>query len=60
MSDILVIKVKDGVNVSAKTMEHWKNEIRRMKESGIVVLPWYLHAEVVPEDIEIKIEEDQE
>ena len=56
MSDLLVVKVKSGINVKADLMDHWRKEIRRQKETGIVVLPWFLEAEVVPEDVEIKVE----
>lgn len=59
MSDLLVVKVKSGINVKADLMDHWWKEILRMKETGLVLLPWYLDAEVVPEDVEIKFEEDQ-
>ena len=59
MSDLLVIKVKSGINVKADLMDHWRKEILRQKETGVVVLPWYIEAEVVPKDIEIKFEEDQ-
>lgn len=59
MSDLLVVKVKPGINVKADMMSHWRKEILRMKETGLVVLPWYLEAEIVPDDVEIKFEEDQ-
>lgn len=59
MSDLLVVKVKPGINVKADLMDHWRKEILRQKETGLVLLPWYLDAEVVPEDVEIKFEEDQ-
>lgn len=59
MSDLLVIKVKSGINVKADLMDHWRKEILRQKETGVVVLPWYIDAVVVPEDVEIKFEEDQ-
>lgn len=59
MSDLLIVKVKSGINVKADLMDHWRKEILRQKETGVVVLPWYLKAEVIPKDIEIKFEEDQ-
>jgi hypothetical protein len=59
MSDLLVVKVKPGINVKADLMDYWRKEIFRMKETGIVVLPWFLDAEVVPEGVEIKFEEGQ-
>ena len=59
MSDLLVIKVKSGISVKADLMDYWRKEILRQKETGVVVLPWYIDAVVVPEDVEIKFEEDQ-
>ena len=59
MSDLLVVKVKSGITVKADMMGYWRKEILKMKETGVVVLPWFLDAEVVPEDVEIKFEEDQ-
>ncbi len=55
MSDILVIKVKTGINVEANLMDHWRKEILRQKETGVVMLPWFLEAVVVPEDVEVQI-----
>lgn len=55
MSDLLVVKVKPGINVKADLMDHWRKEILIQKETGVVVLPWYLDAEVVPEDVEVQI-----
>lgn len=55
MSDLLIIKVKPGINVKADLMDHWRKEILRMKEIGLVLLPWYLDAEVVPGDVEVQI-----
>lgn len=56
-NDLLVIKVKPGINVKADLMDHWHKEILRQKETGLVFLPWYLEAVVVPKDIELKFEE---
>ena len=55
MSDVLVIKVKPGINVKADLMDHWRKEILRQKETGVVLLPWFLEAVVVPDDIEVQI-----
>ena len=55
MSDVLVIKVKPGINVKADLMDRWRKEILRQKETGVVLLPWFLEAVVVPEDIEVQI-----
>ena len=59
MSDILVIKVKSGINVKADLMDHCRKELLRQKETGVVLLPWFLEAVVVPEDVEIKFEEER-
>ena len=55
MSDLLVIKVKPGINVKADLMDRWRKEILRQKETGTILLPWFLEAIVVPEDIEVQI-----
>ena len=55
MSDLLVIKVKPGINIKADLMDRWRKEILRQKETGVVLLPWFLEAVVVPDDIEIQI-----
>lgn len=54
MSDLLVIKVKSGISVKADLMEHWRKEILKQKETGVVVLPWFLDVVVVPEDVEVQ------
>ena len=55
IGDLLIVKVKSGINVKADTMDHWKKEILKMKETGVVVLPWFLDVVVVPENIEIQV-----
>ena len=52
--DLLVVKVKSGINVKADLMDHCRKEILRQKETGVVLLPWFLEAEVVPEDVEVQ------
>ena len=54
MSDLLIVKVKSGINVKADLMDYWRKEILRQKETGVVMLPWFLDAVVVPEDVEIE------
>lgn len=55
MADILVIKV----NMFCKPKE--LNDIRRyvlnQKENGVVVLPAYCEALVVPDDVKIQVED---
>ena len=58
MSDLLIVKVVEGVNVPSEIMQSWHDKILEMKKEGIVLLPWYLRAELVPENVEIKFEED--
>lgn len=67
-NDLLVIKVKPGINVKADLMDHWRKEIIRQKETGTILIPWYFDAVVVPEDVEVQfidpkssciLEEDQ-
>ena len=53
MSDLLVIKAKPGINLKADLMDHWRKEILKMKETGVVALPWFLDVVVVPENVEI-------
>ena len=61
MSDLMIVKVIDGVDIRADMMRYWRNEIIRQKETGVIVLPWFLTPVVVPEDTEIKVEgEDKE
>lgn len=59
MSDLVIVKVKDGINVKADMMSFWRKEITKQKETGVIVLPWFLTAVVVPEDTEIKVEKSQ-
>lgn len=54
-NDLLVIKVKSGINVKADLMEHWRKKILRQKETGVVALPWFLEVVVVPKDVEVQI-----
>lgn len=52
---LLVVKAKSGINLKADLMDHWHKEILKMKETGVIVLPWFLEAEVVPDDVEVQI-----
>lgn len=58
MSDLVIVKVKDGVNIKADMMGYWRKKIIKEKETGVIVLPWFLTAIVVSEDIEIKVESE--
>lgn len=59
MSDLLVIKMNPGIKLQSEVMDRWRTNILKMKETGVVVLPWFLDVVVVPEDVVIKFEEDQ-
>lgn len=59
MSDLVIVKVKDGINIKADMMRYWRNEVIKQKETGVIVLPWFLTAIVVSEDIEIKVESEE-
>lgn len=50
-----IIIVKSGVNVHANVMEHWRKEILRQKETGVIVIPWFFDVVVVPEDVEVQV-----
>ena len=53
MSDLII--VKSGVNVNADVRDRWRKEILKMKETGVIVLPWFLDVVVVPDDVEVQI-----
>ena len=60
MSDLMIVKVVEGVNIDPDKMRHLRNEIIKQKETGVIVLPWFLTAVVVPEDTEIRVEGSSE
>lgn len=59
MSDLMVAKVINGVNIKPELMKHLQKDIIKQKETGLVILPWFLTAVVVPEDTEIRIESEE-
>jgi len=59
MGDLMVVKVINGVNIKPDLMEHLRKNIIKQKATGVVVLPWFLTAVVVPEDTEIRIESEE-
>ncbi len=59
MSDLMVVKVINGVNIQPDLMEYLQKDIIKQKETGVVILPWFLTAVVVPEDTEIRIEREE-
>ena len=56
MNDILIVKI--NALFSTETLSEIRKHILIQKESGVIVLPSYCEALVVPEDIEIKLEAD--
>lgn len=59
MGNLMVVKVINGVNVQPAVMEYWQKVLIKQKETGVVILPWYLTTVVVPEDTEIRIESEE-
>lgn len=55
MSDLLIVKMNPGIKIKSDVMDYWRKEILKMKETGVVVLPWFLDVVVVPDDVEVQI-----
>jgi len=55
--EILVIKI-NGLYVGREEKERLRKSIIEQKETGVVLLPYYAEAIIVPQDIEIKMEDD--
>ena len=53
MSDILV--VKSSAFLPRKQLQGILDSIKAQKETGVILLPSYLEAKIVPDDIEIKL-----
>ena len=53
MSDILVVKC--NAFLPREKMRAILDNLRAQKETGVILLPPYLEAQIVPEDIEIKL-----
>ena len=57
MKDVLIIKSE--VRLPKDMIEQWHEKILKMKEEGVILLPYYLTPMVVPEDVAIQfVEED--
>ena len=54
MADILVVKV--NMFLRPKEMDDISNYIRKSAKTGVIILPPYCEAQVVPEDVEVRIE----
>ena len=53
MPDILVVKC--NAFLPHEKMQAILDNLRAQKETGVILLPPYLEAQIVPEDIEIKL-----
>lgn len=58
MGNLMVVKVINGVNIKPELMKHLQKDIIKQKETGVIILPWFLTTVVVPEDTEIRIESE--
>lgn len=53
MPDILVVKC--DAFLPREKLQAILDNLRAQKETGVILLPSYLEAQIVPEDIEIKL-----
>lgn len=53
MADILVVKC--NMFVSNKQLQDIFDYLKAQKEAGVVLLPPYMEAQIVPDDIEVKL-----
>lgn len=53
MPEILVVKCDEFL--PHENMQAILDNLRAQKETGVILLPPYLEAQIVPEDIEIKL-----
>lgn len=53
MHDILIVKC--NALLPHEKMQAVLDNLRAQKETGVILLPPYLEAQIVPEDIEIKL-----
>lgn len=56
MPDILV--VKSTAFLPHKKMQAILDNLKEQKETGVILLPPYLEVQIVPEDIEIKLADE--
>lgn len=54
MHDVLVVRV--NMFLGLKELKQLRDSIVAQKETGVVLLPPYCTAQIVPDDIEIKFE----
>lgn len=58
MPDILVVKC--NAFLPCERMQAILDNLRAQKETGVILLPSYLEAQIVPDDIEIKLTSSDE
>lgn len=58
MADILVVKV--NAFLRGKDMDELTKYIHKSMETGLVMLPPYCNAQIVPDNIEVRIENTYE
>lgn len=59
MSETLIIKV-NSFHLSPEDMHNLRQQIIKQKEEGVVVLPYFCEAIIAPEDVDIRVEEEEE
>lgn len=58
MSDILVIKTK--VNLKTDDYKKLYTSLMMQKENGIIIIPAYCEAIIIPDDVKIRMEDTNE
>ena len=58
MADILVVKC--NMFASQQQLQNILDYLEAQKKAGVVLLPPYLEAQIVPDDIEIKLVDENE
>ena len=54
--DLLMIKA-NCFHLPTDMMDYWRDRILEERKDGVIILPNYLSAEIVPADVEIKFED---
>lgn len=57
MADILIVKC--SISLPCKRLQAILDYLKTQKETGIILLPPYLEAQIVPDDIEIKLVDER-
>lgn len=56
--EILVIKINQ-LNLSPQDMHNLRQQIIKQKEEKVVLLPYYCEPIIVPEDVDIRVKEEE-